>query len=92
MPIAPSHCLAGVDPEARKLALTLDLPEKTRPRQPLAIPVSLSGLAAGEEAYVMSRPSMSAFLNLTRYPTPDPDGWYFGQRRLGLELRDLYAS
>ncbi|OLP56240.1 hypothetical protein BJF92_20295 [Rhizobium rhizosphaerae] len=83
---------AGVDPEARKLALTLDLPEKTRPRQPLAIPVALSGLAAGEEAYVMVAAVDVGILNLTRYPTPDPDGWYFGQRRLGLELRDLYGK
>src|SRR5690606_32803408 len=30
-------------------------------------------------------------LNLTRYSPPDPEGWYFGQRRLGMELRDLYG-
>ena len=30
-------------------------------------------------------------LNLTSYKAPDPDGWYFGQRMLGLEMRDLYG-
>ena len=30
-------------------------------------------------------------LNLTRYEAPNPDGWYFGQRQLGLEIRDLYG-
>ena len=30
-------------------------------------------------------------LNLTQYKAPDPEDWYFGQRRLGIELRDLYG-
>ena len=30
-------------------------------------------------------------LNLTRYEAPDPEAWFFGQRVLGLELRDLYG-
>ena len=29
-------------------------------------------------------------LNLTRYETPDPEAYYFGQRRLGMSIRDLY--
>ena len=30
-------------------------------------------------------------LNLTNYKAPDPEDWFFGQRQLGLELRDLYG-
>ena len=30
-------------------------------------------------------------LNLTRFETPKPEGWFFGQRRLGTEIRDLYG-
>ena len=30
-------------------------------------------------------------LNLTNYKAPDPEAWFFGQRQLGLELRDLYG-
>ncbi len=30
-------------------------------------------------------------LNLTRYQPPSPDGWYYGQRMLGLEIRDIYG-
>ena len=30
-------------------------------------------------------------LNLTRFETPKPEGWFFGQRRLGAEIRDLYG-
>ncbi|MDJ0932247.1 alpha-2-macroglobulin family protein [Breoghania sp.] len=31
-------------------------------------------------------------LNLTRYEPPAPDDWYFGQRKLGMEMRDLYGQ
>ena len=30
-------------------------------------------------------------LNLTNYKAPDPENWFFGQRMLGLEIRDLYG-
>lgn len=82
---------ASVDPGPRKLAVTLDLPEKIRPVSTLAIPVSLAGATAGEDAYVTVAAVDVGILNLTRYAAPDPEGWYFGQRQLGLELRDLYG-
>ncbi|MCD2183085.1 alpha-2-macroglobulin family protein [Rhizobium sp. GN54] len=80
-----------VDPAGRKLAVTLDAPEKTLPRQPLDISVSVAGAGANEDAYVTVAAVDVGILNLTRYEAPDPDGWYFGQRRLGLEIRDLYG-
>ncbi|EKF18784.1 alpha-2-macroglobulin family protein [Nitratireductor pacificus] len=79
-----------VDPGARKLALDLATAEKVRPSETLTIPVSVGGLAAGEEAYVTVAAVDVGILNLTRYEAPDPDGWYFGQRMLGLEMRDIY--
>lgn len=81
----------AVDPAARKLDVSLETPEQASPRETLTIPVSLAGLTAGEEAYVTVAAVDVGILNLTRYEAPDPEGWYFGQRRLGLELRDLYG-
>ncbi|MDQ0423435.1 uncharacterized protein YfaS (alpha-2-macroglobulin family) [Peteryoungia aggregata LMG 23059] len=81
----------AVDPGADKLAIKLSPPEKTLPRQPLEIPVEVTGGGIGEEAYVMVAAVDVGILNLTRYETPDPESYYFGQRRLGLELRDLYG-
>lgn len=81
----------AVDPGADKLAIKLSPPEKTLPRQPLEIPVEVTGAGVGEEAYVMVAAVDVGILNLTRYETPDPETYYFGQRRLGLELRDLYG-
>jgi len=81
----------AVDPGADKLAIKLSPLEKTLPRQPLEIPVEVTGAGIGEEAYVMVAAVDVGILNLTRYETPDPESYYFGQRRLGLELRDLYG-
>jgi alpha-2-macroglobulin len=80
-----------VDPADRKLAVSLDMPEKTQPRQPLDISLTVEGAGALEDAYVTVAAVDVGILNLTRYEAPDPDGWYFGQRRLGLEIRDLYG-
>src|SRR5690606_6351093 len=44
-----------------------------------------------KEAYVTVAAVDVGILNLTRYAPPDPDGWYFGQRGMGLEIRDLYG-
>ncbi|WOS64861.1 alpha-2-macroglobulin family protein [Sinorhizobium fredii] len=80
-----------VDPADRKLAIGLDAPERTQPRQPLDISLQVRGAGANEDAYVTVAAVDVGILNLTRYEAPDPDGWYFGQRRLGLEIRDLYG-
>ncbi len=80
-----------VDPGERKLSVAIEAPEKTEPRQPLVLPVSVGGLVPGEEAYVTVAAVDVGILNLTRYEAPDPAAWYFGQRQLGLEMRDLYG-
>jgi len=80
-----------VDPAERKLAVSLAPPEKTEPRQPLAIPLEVSGMPAGEKAYVTVAAVDVGILNLTAYKAPDPEQWFFGQRMMGLELRDLYG-
>lgn len=80
-----------VDPADRKLAVRIDLPEKTLPRQTLNIPVEVAGAGIGEEAYVTVAAVDVGILNLTRYEVPNPEGWYFGQRQLGLEIHDLYG-
>ncbi len=80
-----------VDPADRKLAVTLEAPEKTEPRKPLDISLQVAGAGANEEAYVTVAAVDVGILNLTRYEAPDPAAWYFGQRQLGLEMRDLYG-
>ncbi len=81
----------AVDPEQRALKITLDLPQQTKPNQPLSVPVSVKGVRPGEEAYVTVAAVDIGILNLTSYQSPDPLKRYFGQRRLGVEMRDIYG-
>ncbi len=83
---------AGVDPQDRKLDVGLSVREKAPPRQPLPIGLAVRNLAAGEDAFVTVAAVDVGILNLTRYEAPAPDDWYFGQRRLGMEIRDLYGE
>ncbi|MBX4985397.1 alpha-2-macroglobulin family protein [Rhizobium lentis] len=80
-----------VDPEQRALQVKLDTPEKMLPRGPLDIGLQVAGAGANEDAYVTVAAVDVGILNLTRYEPPNPEDWYFGQRQLGLEIRDLYG-
>ena len=81
----------AIDQAPRTLSVTIDAPEKVKSGGVLTVPVKLAGLAAGEEARVTVAATDVGILNLTRFETPKPDGWFFGQRRLGSEIRDLYG-
>lgn len=92
----PSRALglafADVEPGDRKLDVKLTTPEVTLPRESFTTTVELGNLAAGQQAYVAVAAVDLGILNLTNFKVPDPDGWYFGQRQLGMEIRDLYGS
>jgi uncharacterized protein YfaS (alpha-2-macroglobulin family) len=81
----------SIDEDARKLAVSIAAPDKTKPRHTERIPVTLAGLSAGEEARVTVSAVDIGILNLTHYKAPDPDDYFFGQRKLALEVRDLYG-
>ena len=83
---------ADVEPGDRKLEVTLDAPEVSLPRRSFTTTVNLGNVAAGEEAYVAVAAVDLGILNLTGFKVPDPDGWFFGQRMLGMEIRDLYGN
>ncbi len=82
----------GVDPQDRNLQISLNAPDQIQPRQPLDVALQVSDVDDGEEAYVTVAAVDVGILNLTNYEAPAPDDWYFGQRRLGLEIRDLYGK
>ena len=82
---------AKVDPGDRDLDVSIDVPDEMRPRGPMTIPVSIGNLAAGEQAYVTVAAVDVGILNLTNFKPPAPDDWYFGQRKLGMEIRDVYG-
>ena len=81
----------AIDASARTLAVALAAPDVARPRSPVEIPVKVTGLDPGDEAYVTVAAVDEAVLKLTEFASPAPEQYYFGKRRLAVELRDLYG-
>ncbi|GLK86022.1 alpha-2-macroglobulin family protein [Ancylobacter defluvii] len=81
----------GVDRAKRVLEVALAAPERIRPETTLSVPVEVKGAGAGE-AYVTLALVDVGILNLTGFKTPDPDGFYLGQRQLGTQVRDFYGQ
>ncbi|MWB76523.1 alpha-2-macroglobulin family protein [Pseudooceanicola sp. 216_PA32_1] len=82
---------AKVDPGEKALAVSFDAPAESDPRGPLSAAVRVEGIAEGETAWVTVAAVDVGILNLTSFKTPDPQDHYFGQRRLGMDIRDLYG-
>ncbi|MCG8509799.1 MAG: alpha-2-macroglobulin family protein [Rhodospirillales bacterium] len=81
----------GLDASPRTLDVAIDTPERIAPRSTLDVPIRIGGLDAGEKAHVTLAAVDEGVLRLTGFDTPDPAGHYFGKRRLGLGIRDLYG-
>ncbi len=81
----------GLDQSAHTLTVSLGTPEKIKSHTTLTVPVKIAGLKSGEEARVTLAAVDLGILNLTRYQAPAPEGWFYAQRRMGLEIRDFYG-
>ncbi len=83
---------ATIEPEAKALDVRVDAPDLVDGQAgTLRAAVQVEGVAAGETAYVTLAAVDVGILNLTAFAPPDPTDHYFGQRRLGVELRDIYG-
>ena len=82
---------ASIDPGARALSAVVEVAAEAAPRGPLDVAVKVEGVAAGDTAYVTIAAVDVGILNLTGFEPPDPQGHYFGQRRLGVGIRDIYG-
>lgn len=80
-----------IDRDNRDLQVNLNAPDKIRPRGSLTLPIKVVGLAPGEEARITVAAVDVGILNLTRYESPDPLTYFFGQKQLSSEIRDLYG-
>jgi uncharacterized protein YfaS (alpha-2-macroglobulin family) len=79
---------AAVETPGQRLNVRIDSPDLARPRGSQTVRVSVEG---AQEAWVTLAAVDEGIVNLTGFQAPDPQGYYFGQRRLGVELRDLYG-
>ena len=62
-----------------------------KPRTKLTVPVKIGNLAAGEEAFITVAAVDVGILNLTRYDPPAPENFYYDQKQLTAQLRDIYG-
>ncbi len=83
---------AAIDPGAHQLAASIEAPDTAKPRGPLEVTVNVDGVAEGDSAYVTLAAIDQGILNLTDFADPDPSDHFFGQRRLGMGLRDVYGK
>jgi uncharacterized protein YfaS (alpha-2-macroglobulin family) len=81
----------GIDRNERTLKVSLTPTAVMKPRQALKVPVKIDGLG-GEKAYVTLAAVDVGILNLTGYKPPEPEAFYYGQKRLSAELYDIYGQ
>ncbi|WP_372602961.1 alpha-2-macroglobulin, partial [Actibacterium sp.] len=82
---------APVAPGKRQLQAAFDMPTEASPRAPLDVVLQVAGAQPGETAYATIAAVDLGILNLTGFQSPDPQGHYFGQRKLGVGMRDVYG-
>lgn len=80
-----------MDASARTMSVEMALPEEVRPRQTVTVPVTVTGIPAGEQVYLTLAAVDEGILLLTDFASPDPIDHYFGKRALGMEMRDAYG-
>ncbi|MDH1265035.1 alpha-2-macroglobulin [Pseudomonas sp. GD03944] len=83
-----------LDRAPRKLALTLQAPEKMRPKQPLSIKVQARNAdgSVPEHVNVLLAAVDVGILNITSYATPDPFASLFGRKAYGADHLDVYGQ
>ncbi|POT60052.1 hypothetical protein C3432_04965 [Citrobacter amalonaticus] len=80
--------------EDRRLDLALETPAKMRPNQPLTVRIKATS-KNGElpkQVNVLVSAVDSGVLNITDYVTPDPWQAFFGQKRYGADIYDIYGQ
>ena len=82
----------GINPAAHRLAVDIQAPSKITPRQTLTVPIKINGIAAGAQPYVTLSAVDEGILQLTRFATPDPLGYFYGKLALGEDIRDDYGN
>lgn len=81
---------AAIAPGARDLNAVLSAPLEANPRERLEVTLDLPDFSDGP-AYATLAAVDLGILTLTGFESPDPMGYFFGQRQLGVAIRDIYG-
>lgn len=82
---------ASIDPGAHALTASVETAPEATPRGLLDVAVKVEGVEAGDTAFVTIAAVDQGILNLTGFQPPNPQDHYFGQRKLGVGIRDIYG-
>ncbi len=83
---------AAVRPGDKQLSVSFDVAETVGGQAgTMQAAVLVDGVKAGETAFVTLAAVDVGILNLTGFEAPNVTDHYFGQRRLGVEMRDVYG-
>jgi uncharacterized protein YfaS (alpha-2-macroglobulin family) len=81
----------AIDRDARSLKVAIETPESVLPRQTMELPITVTGAGGGEPIKLTLAAVDEGILQLTNYASPRPDDYFLGQRRLAVDIRDLYG-
>ncbi len=87
---AVGEAFIPMDRSDRKVEVQIEAPQLMKPQTTLPVTVKVPALA-GKTAQVTVSAVDVGILNITRFARPDPTGWFFAQRRLGVDAYDLYG-
>jgi len=78
----------------RKLALSLQAPEKMRPKQPLTVKLKAANADGSipKQVHVLFSAVDVGILNITDFKTPDPFASLFGRKAYGADQLDVYGQ
>ncbi|MFT5776968.1 alpha-2-macroglobulin family protein, partial [Hyphomonas sp.] len=79
-----------VNMDSRKFSLTIDAPKVARPRGEQVIEVDFGG-GPREPVFLTLAAVDEGILQLTKFKSPDPVAYYYGQKALGIEQYDDYG-
>ena len=80
----------SLDAASKTLSVKIASEEKVLPNRTITVPVSVKG--AGGSAWLTLAAVDEGILQLTRFRSPDPNDFFFGKRRFGLDVRDDYGQ
>lgn len=80
---------AKIDPDKAQLAAQFEVAPESSPRGPLTARLRVE--THGQDTYAMIAAVDQGILNLTSFEPPSASDHYFGQRKLGVAIRDVYG-
>jgi uncharacterized protein YfaS (alpha-2-macroglobulin family) len=74
----------------RRLDVNIDAPERVRPETTVKVKVKVPALK-GQAAMLTLSAVDVGIINITKFNTPDPSGFFFGKLRYSADLHDIYG-